>query len=102
MRGLSTQNSHLQIMIKTHVEYQKNLHKTVGVVAYTRYPLLEGHRKDGQKDRWMKGWTVEYYVHSLSLKNQGTKRNACLELNQKTRSKSKTYMCMYLSSGVAF
>ena len=51
---------------KRPVEFQKDLHKTVGGVAYTRYLLLEG-------DRTTEPRKAEYYVPSLFVEKAGDK-----------------------------
>ena len=48
IRIISKQYVHIQTMTSTPVKLQRNRSKTVGVVAYTMYPLLEGERKDGK------------------------------------------------------
>ena len=40
LRNISKPHAHLQSMMKTSVKFQKNLNKTVGGVAHTRYILL--------------------------------------------------------------
>ena len=39
LRIISEPHAYLQTMYKTPVKFQKNLYKTVGGVAHTRYPL---------------------------------------------------------------